>query len=238
MKNTVLILLTMTVMASLLHAQEPAPAAQEDPPVAEVSGGDELVKEKGRFRETWVHPDADLTRYSKLYLWNAAFRFRDVGKTRSAGTTSSILRGTVGEYPVARESRQRFVQVVVNAFVKELNRSKTFQVVEEVGPDTLILRGAVLDIVSNVPPRTRRVDVYLSAVGEGTIVVELIDAETGVIQARVGERRRIQPPGARRPADLFARPANSAAVWTDVERWARAVASDLRRGLEKAQKSK
>ncbi len=92
-----------------------------------------------------------------------------------------------------------------------------------------------------MPPNAARVDVYLSAVGEGTIVFELIDAQNGLMQARVGERRNIQPPQ-QHSHDVFSRPANFNTVWVDVEQWARAVASDLRRELEgrlkKAQKDR
>ena len=234
MKKAVLAFVAMTLAANLPQAQAATPAAQEKPPVARITGGDALVEEKGRFKGTWVHPDADITRYSKLFLWDVVFQFRDVGKKKSVGTTSSILRSTrIEEYPVAQESREKFKQVVVDAFVKELQHSKKFQVVDEVSRGTLIVRGAVLDIVSRVPPSTARVDVYLATVGEGTIVFELIDPETGLMQARVGDRRNIRPPI--HTYDVFSRPANFN-VWVDVEQWARGVASDLRRELEKRQR--
>ena len=82
-----------------------------------------------------------------------------------------------------------------------------------------------------------RSDVYLATVGEATLFIDLIDAETGVIQARVGERRKIQPPGSGR-IDEFSMPTNSVTVWSDVGRWARSAASKLRRELEKAQKGR
>jgi hypothetical protein len=231
MNKAVLSLVTTTFVGSLSLVPAAAPAVQEKPPVAKVTGGDELVKEKGYFRETWVSPDADITKYSKLHLWNAVFQFRDVGEKKTPRTTSSILRSE-GEFPIAPESREKFREVVVGAFVEELERSKRFEVVDTVGPGTLLLRGAIFDIVSNVPPRLTRGNVYLSAVGEGTFVIELIDAETGEMLARVGERRRIQPPGG---VDAFTKPANAATVWVDVGQWARGVASDFRRELEKAQ---
>jgi len=207
------------------------PAGEENPPVGRVTGGDALVKEKGRFKETWVHPDARLMRYSELYLWNEVFQFRDVRTRKSLRTSSSILLSTGSEeYPVSQESRERFQHVFVDTFVEELQRSKRFQVVDEVGPGTLIVRGGVLDIVSRVPPSTARVDVYLAKVGEATIVFELIDPETGLMQARLGGRRNIQPP--RHSHDAFSRPANVHTMWVDVERWASAVASDLRHELE------
>jgi hypothetical protein len=228
MKKTVLFFLVVTLLVGFPHAQEAIPSP-------EISGGDELVKEKGAFRETWIRPDADITQYSKLYLWQAVYQFRDVGEPKSSGTTASLLRDTEGPFGVRDESKEMFQRLVSDAFVKELERSKIFEVVEEVGPDTLIVRAAVLDIVSNVPPSfTGTADVYLSAVGEASFVFELIDAETGVIQARSGERRRIQPPS--RDFEVSVVPTNAATVWNEVERWARDVARDLRKALEKGHK--
>jgi hypothetical protein len=231
------IFVAMALLASLTPARAGPRPAQREPPVARVTGDKALVKEKGRFDQTWVHPDADITRDNKLYIWDVAFQFRDVGKTKSRGTTSWVLRSTGREvYPLPRESREKFKHVVVEAFVRELQRSESFQLVDEVGPGTLLVRGAVLDIVSWVPPSTSRVDAYMAAVGEGVVVFELIDAETGLMQARLGGRQYIQPP--ERHFNLFRRPINLNTVWPDVDRWARAVASELRRELEDRQKKR
>ena len=67
------------------------------------------------------------------------------------------------------------------------------------------------------------------------IFFELIDAETGVIQARVGERRNIQNPQ-RVMNTVNTAPANAATVWSEVEQWARGMAQALRKELEKAKK--
>jgi hypothetical protein len=221
----------MTLAAGLLHAQEATDAAQERPPIARITGGHALVKEKGRFKETWVHPDESLSRYSGVFLWNVAFQFRDVGKQKSVGTTASILRTTGNEpYPVPKEHKEKLKQVVVDGFVKELRRSEQFPLVDEVGPATLVVRGAVMDIVSWVPLSNARADVYLTAVGEGTVVFELIDPGTGLMQARVGERSNIR--SAKYTHDAYSRPATFSTLWPDVDRWARSVASDLRHELE------
>jgi hypothetical protein len=224
MGRRVLSACVMALMASLVHAQE-------EPSAAPVTGGDELVKERGFFRETWVRPDADITRYDKLKLWEPVFQFRDVGEPGGPGTTRAQLLSS-GPYPVSQESKDRFRQVVVDAFVEELQRSKRFELVDELGPGTLIVRGGILDIVSSVPPGARLRDAHLAAVGEGTFVFQLIDANSGIIQAAIGERRRIQPPGAH--LDMFARPANAATVWADVEQWAHGFVADFRRELDKA----
>jgi hypothetical protein len=231
MNRAVLTCVAMTLTAGLLPARAETPAVQGRPPVARITGGDALVEEKGRFKETWVHPDESLRRYDKVFLWNVAFQFRDVGKRKTVGTSSSILSTTGDEaYPVPREQKKRFMQVVVDAFGEELKRSDKFQVVDEVGPGTLVVRGAVMDILSWVPPTTARADVYLAEVGEGVVVFELIDPGTGLMQARVGERSNIRPPS--HSDSVFSRPATFNTVWPDVDRWARAVASELRLELE------
>jgi hypothetical protein len=195
----------------------------------------EQVKIKGPFQETWVHPDLDIAQYSKLYLWKTVFEFRAGGDTKGAPTTAGKLRGNDGPYFVNEESRLEFEELVTDEFVKELNRSKQFEIVNEVGPDTLLVRALLLDIVSNVPPKyTGTADVYLSAIGEATFVFELIDAETGEVQATVGERRRIQPPS--RFYDVSSAPATSATIMNDVKVWAQSVARDLRVALDKAKK--
>ncbi len=221
------------VLAAVLAAGPSA--AQEGAPVTPVTGAEELVQRTGGpFAGVWVRPDADLARYGALCLWQPEFQFREGGAT-SAGTTSRMLSGEAGPYAVREEDRQRFAQQVTRAFVAELERSKLFQVVDEVGPGTLIVRAGFVDITSFVPPNVERYDnVHLAAVGEATIFFELVDASTGVIQARAGERRLIQPEA--RMRGVSAAPANAATVWADVERWAREQAQDLRKALEKAKK--
>jgi hypothetical protein len=225
-KKAVFLLLCGVLMAGVLSAQEA--------PVEEVTGGDDLVQEKGPWQGTWVHPDADISKYSKLYMWDSVFQFREGGAT-SAGTTMQMMRGdSSGPYAVNEESKEIFKQVVNDAVVKELSRSKMFEVTDTVGPGTLLVRGAVLDIVSDVPPNLSGGGIHLSSVGQATMVFELIDAETGVIQARVAERREIQPDV--RMNQVNAAPVNSASVWNDVKQWAGDEARALRKELEKAKK--
>jgi hypothetical protein len=227
MKALALCLGAAISVTSLVHAQEATPGPA-------ITGADELVQKKGALASTWVRPDADISRYSKLYLWEPEFQFREGGAT-SAGTTSELMRGDGGPYAVSAEDQERFKQQVTDVFVAELARGKLFEVVDIVGPETLIVRAGFLDIVSDVPPNVERYgNIHLASVGEATIVFELIDASTGVIQARAAERQQIQPEF--RTRGVNPAPANSATVWSDVERWAREQAQDLRQALEKAKK--
>jgi len=202
----------------------------------QVTGSEDLVKQKSsQFQELWVNPDADISKYSNLYLWNSIFQFRDVSDNKVNRTTTAMLQGDQGHFTVPPEEQEKFKDLVVEIVVKELGRSKQFDVVETVAPGTLLIRAAVIDIVSNVPPNVgRSANVHLSSMGEATFVFELIDAETGVIQVRTADRRYIQPPAAMNT--VSAAPTNSATAWNYVELWAQDQAMTLRRELDKAAK--
>ena len=242
MRLTISFILCLAMALTLLGGSAMAQQTTSDTDTASsdiseaITGEDELVKARGKFKETWVNPDADFTQYNKLYLWGAVFEFRDVGPAKKS--RSRMSTGRTSEYGISDTGRAKFQTIVSEAFTQEMERSKRFKVVEDISPDTLIVRGSVLDIVSNVPPElSGRSEIYLSNIGEATMTIDLIDAETGIIQARVSERRKIQPPGGGR-IDTFSTPTNSVTVTADVKRWARSSASRLRSELEKAQKGR
>ena len=204
--------------------------AQEESESAGSPRHAELEKVKAAFRETWVHPDADFTQYDKLYLWEAQFEYRDVGPARRTRSTMMSTRNR--EFGISDADREKFEQVVSESFVKEIQRGKKFELVDEVGPGTIIVRGAALDIISKVPPEmVGRSDIYLSSIGEATLVLELLDAQTGDVLAVVAERRALQSRGGQIE---FSVPTNSATVLAEVRRWARSGASKLRSELDKA----
>lgn len=209
--------------------------AQDQAPVA-VTGADELVKEKSsQWAEVWVRPDADIAKYDKLYIWDSVFQFRDVSDSQLNQTTTALMRNYQDYFAVSDADRDKFEEIVRDVVAKELARSKQFEITETIGPRTLAVRGAVLDIVSNVPPHVERGgDIFLASVGEATFIFELIDAETGVIQARVGGRRQIQPPAQMNRVSGV--PTTQATVWNNVRIWAQDEAMTLRRALDKLAK--
>jgi hypothetical protein len=194
----------------------------------------ELVKEKGEFRETWVLPGVNAGKFNKVYFWEGQFEYRDVGPARK--TRSSVLSSHKREFGISEEDRRRFEEIVGEAFRKEILKAKEFTVIEsidEVDTATLIARGALLDIISRVPPETvGRSDVYLSSVGEATFVMELMDAGTGAVVALVAERRAIETLNSR--MGMASVPANSASVMGDIKRWSGSLARRLRTALDKA----
>jgi hypothetical protein len=233
--NTILAHLLTTIflttyLTGALADDDPVGAASE---AAKAEG--ELIKAKSGFRETWVNPDVDFSKYNKILPGKGEFEFRDVGPAKNY---SSSMRSTSSKsgFGIRDADKLKFEEVVGEAFIKELSRSKKYDVVSAAGPGTILLEGAVLDIVSHVPPEpVGRSNVYLTSVATVTLVLELLDSETGQVLAYVEERRKIQPPGSGQ-IDMFSQPTNSVSVWSDIRRWASSSASRLRKGLEKAQK--
>ena len=192
----------------------------------------DLEKDKSGFRETWVVPGADFTKYSKLYIWKAEFQFRDVGPERRSRHTMMSTRKT--EFGISDDDREEFQKIVREAFLKEIQKGKNFELVDldDVDQNTLIMRGAVLDIISHVPPETiGRSDIYLRSIGEATLVMELIDAGTGDVVALVAERRNLQASVSK---EIGMMPTSNVTIVADIRGWARRAATTLRKELDKA----
>ena len=224
MKSLVITLFLMLMSWGFAYAQEESQPADSTRHV-------ELEKVKAAFKETWVHPDADFTQYDKLYLWEAEFDYRDVGPARR--TRSTMMSTRKREFGISDADREKFEEVVAEAFVKEIQRAKNFKLVDEVGPNTIIMRGGALDIISRVPPEfVGRSEIYLASIGEATLILELVDAETGAVLAVVAERRAMG--GQSGGIDMMTMPTNSVTVISDVRRWSARAASKLRTELDKA----
>ncbi len=223
----VFLIFALASLASPAISQENNP---DERPLGDTEG---LEKGKSGYRETWVNPSADFNQYSKLYLWGATFEYRDVGEAQR--TRSTFATGNKQEFGIAPEDRVKFEETVSEIFLNELGKIKELEIVDDIGPDTMILRGGFLDIVSRVPPETiGRTDVYMSTFGEATFVVELIDAETGNVLAVASERRKIEQPGGR--IDQFTMRTTSASVHAEVRRWAQRSANKLRSEIDKGMK--
>lgn len=202
--------------------------AQDETITPEEAG---LVQVKAAFKETWINPNVDFTQFDKVYLWQGTFEYRDVGPaTRTRGTMMNTRKR---EFGISDADRASFEEEVSKAFRAEIAKGKRFTITDELGPGTMILRGGALDIVSLVPPETvGRSEVYLSTIGEATLVLELLDARDGAVLAVVAERQRIQSGTGQ--IDTFSMPTSRVTVFAEVRRWAKRAASKLRSELDKA----
>ena len=224
MKILSLILLSLFVVACTS-----APPALQTGPDAERTFDGLVRVDNSRFQNAWADPEVDFSQYKKVMPGGARFEFRAVSKT--AGRTT-LSRGSQSEFWISEANRDKLVDTVSGIFNEEISKAQGWESAAEAGPDVLILRGALLDIVSFVPPdMIGRGEIFLSSIGEATLVVEGIDSMSGEVVFRAVDRRPIEPAG-----NTMTR-ASSVTTWSEVRRWARRYASKLREGLESIHES-
>ena len=186
---------------------------------AEVSFDGLYPVEGTRVSKAWARRDLDLSGYNKIMLEGVGIQYRPVKKvatTRTGGT----------EFPIPSERKAELREVLREGFRAELGKTDRFEFVSEPGPDVLLIRGALIDVVSHVPPeRAGRSDVYLSSVGQATLVLEVIDSQSESVLIRSVDRRAAETMG-------VGMRSNSATNRSEVRRLAARWGSSLREGLE------
>ncbi len=198
------------VLALLAGCQTEAPTFQED---GELSYDGLRKVKNSRLKLAWAKPDTDLTGYSKIRLIGAGIEYRAVKPLAGASRMTSSRT----DFPLDAEQRGRLEKTAREVFIEELSKSKYFTLVNEEGPDVLEIKGALLDVVSTVPPQpVGRGDIYLSKIGEATLVLEIRDSESNEILARGVERRSIEPVFAIRSS----KPTNASEVRRALRKWA------------------
>ena len=139
-----------------------------------------------RGTQVWMLEDIDLSSYDKIMLQGAGISYRPVKKVSSAAAVNSNRQA----FPISEKARADIRDTFTASFVKELTKQDRFEIVEEPGPGVLLVRGALLDVISRVPPEPiGRSNIYLSTVGEATLVIEFRDAESEAPLLRAMERR-------------------------------------------------
>lgn len=196
---------------------------------AEVTADGLVRVQKSVADAAWVKPDFDLTPYTKLMIVSGGVSFKKVKPV-----SSFEARRGASEFPVSPEAQQMFKDIMKEEFTNELSKLKRYQIVDKPGPDVLMLIGAVIDVVSNVPNDldsaqfAGRGGVYLTSVGDATLIVELRDSQTNEVLGRAADRRAAESP--------FAFEVNNVTAWTEVHRLAQAWASLVRKRLEEIEK--
>ncbi|MCP4903222.1 MAG: DUF3313 family protein [bacterium] len=196
------------------------------------TGFDDLVEAKGRFAQNTVRPGADLSNYAAIRVLPVVINFA----VHRSDVLSADVEQLAGVFPDSWYRRE-LENVMGRALIAELER-KGYQVVPESKPNTLILQAVIVNFDTRPlasssakhgstydpsqveweyeDPRTARV-------GEGTLVLDLVDGETGVVQARFGGREHISAMWG------WPEPATDSEV---VDRWSRGVARELWKTLK------
>lgn len=206
----------------LAACSAPIPVIDTDAPTYD---GMVPVRDSG-MKEAWVKPDINLSSYRQILLVPVEVQFRAV--RAAAGT--SLYRSQDREFPLRDVDKQRLVDTVTEVFREELAKSRTMTLTTQPGPDVLLVRTSLLDIVSNVPPEEAgRSEIFLDEVGEATLVLELLDAPSGETLARAVDRRAADPVdyGGTNVSRV-----TSVQAWTEVRRVARRWASTVTQRID------
>jgi len=196
----------------------------------EPEGLDELTKQKGIFKTTLLRPGADFSRYTKLNPRQVALVIRDPGQQELSQPTGRLIgsRNRGGVLPGWEEITE-LKKILDNAIVTELDAKTEFEVVDDSGPGTLVLQATVTDAVFDETTKIKTADGEPALVlSQGTIVFDLIDGETGVIQARLGERRKCRP-------SKDASSVESTGPWPCAGAWTEDAVTDLCQELKRVQ---
>ena len=199
----------------------------ETGPDAEVTHDGLTRVQKSVADAAWVKADLDLTPYKKLMVVSEGVSFRKMEPVNDFQARSE------SQFPVKEENKQRLTEILNEEFREELAKLERYEIVAAPGPDVLLIVGAVIDVVSTVPPdvdsaRFGRGGVYLTSVGEATLVLELRDSESDEVLARVADRRAAEA--------AFAFEVNNVTAWSEVRRLAQSWASLLRKRLEEIER--
>ena len=195
---------------------------------ADASGLQAIERDGGRFEVTLVRPDVDLSVYGEVQPSEIELEYRkdERGATRSA--TGNILGSKSNSVPrPSRREAARFKEVLGEAVASELAEEPILPTENPSEDRALLVNCTYTDMVFTAPRKPRKGDPPLQLVADGTIVFDLVDAETGEIQARLSERRRIVHING--DDDHKGKPN----VWQDVQNWARQAAADLRDELQR-----
>jgi hypothetical protein len=199
-----------------------SPATIQTGPDAELSFDGLHMVDNSKADLAWARPDLDLSGYDKIMLGDAEFEYRH---TQNRGR-SKMERSTAGPYFIDDQGRRKFEEVASDAFLEELRNIQNFTFVNEPGPDVLLIRGGLLDVVSFVPADgVTRSEIYVSSIGAATLVLELRDSQTNAILARSIDRRDVEQLGS-------VREVNRATTISEVKRLMRLWAKRLHEGLD------
>ena len=171
----------------------------------------------------WADPDADLAQYKRITLLEPYVAFkknwrRDQNRSNPMKVKTSDMDRIKGRVQVA------FKEV----FTEELEQGG-YMLTTERAADVLIVRPAVIDLDVTAPDvsSSGRSQTYVQAAGSMTLYLELYDAETNDLLAKVLDKRSDRQSGY---MQWQTGPANLAAGKRMMKPWAEA----LRSGLDEA----
>ncbi|MBW2495800.1 MAG: DUF3313 family protein, partial [Deltaproteobacteria bacterium] len=132
-QRTILALLVVFLLLSLSGCGQTSGPLIETGPDAEVShDGLHRVRRSRNFQRAWVKPDFTLAGYTKILPVDAGIHYK------------RPPRRSRGEFALSEQQIERLRAGLADAVEAELTHDGRWQIVHESGPDTLVLRGAII----------------------------------------------------------------------------------------------
>ena len=194
-------------------------ASAEDAPRTTWEGL-ELTKVKG-LDTVYIRPKAELAAYRTVQLNPSRVEFAKLWEQHAKGFENQ---------PTAEDMeriKNKLAELLRETFAKELREHK-YAIVESPLEDTLLVSASIVDLYINAPDvgGTGKAKSYTTGAGRMTLVLELRDAPTGQLLARVIDEREDTN------ADGSMQWTNAATNEADARRIIQGWATRLRKGLD------
>ena len=205
-------------IAALLAATAGFASAQEVPRTT--WEGLELTKVKG-LDTVYLRPKAEIAAYKTVQLNPSRVEFAKLWEQHSKGFENQPTADDMARI------KSRLAELLRETFAKELREHK-YAIVDSPLEDTLLVSASIVDLYINAPDvgGTGKVGSYTTGAGKMTLVLELRDAPTGQLLARVIDERKDAS------ADGTMQWTNAATNEADARRIIQAWATRLRKGLD------
>jgi hypothetical protein len=199
--------LAALAVAAALLACAPAPRLDEDAALT-ADGLRPLLYT--HFDRAWARPGLDLSRYQRIWLVSEGITYSEPPE-RAYGARDDTA--------IAPLKREELEASLLASLRQAFFGDDTWKLAEAPGPDVLLLRAALLDVVVEVPPEpiSVRHDVLIRSAGRATIALELLDSDTRQVLVRFADRAEFEPASGRMQSTAVT---NRQEVRRTLEAWA------------------
>lgn len=150
------------------------------------------------FAHAWVKPGVVFADFDSVALAPLLVAYKRA--PRSHGTPSTIE----GNHLLNEQQLATFKRYFTDAFQREFSRDGAYELIVTPTDRTLILVPAIVDLVMLVSTDTNRIDEsFSSSTALMTLLLDVRDARTGEVVARIAERRAARTPGSEGTNSLY-----------------------------------
>jgi len=139
----------------------------------------------------WVKPDADLSRYTRIFFLPTIVQYREEGDRRYRQRKFENRT----EFPLSDSLRLRVTEQFGESFYEAVSGVRSYELSSEPGRDVLMIQGFLTDVTSGVPPEVAGSNVSsVRWAFDANLIVELRDSMSNEILARTVDHQRVEGP--------------------------------------------